>query len=103
MMKMGWVNSKKDAESLATLPKQDDAEDKDKSFPIQKRPGKESNRGGTFYMSNIGAFDPNSLPSKNPFFAGAATSAASMLDSQSSSKGIKSANRRNKKGGRRNN
>lgn len=103
MMKMGWVNSKKDAESLATLPKQDDADDKDKNVPSQKRPGKEPNRGGTFYMSNIGAFDPNSLPSKNPFFAGAATSAASMLDSQPSSKGNKSGNRRIKKGGRRNN
>mmetsp|Transcript_18143 Transcript_18143/g.29727 ORF Transcript_18143/g.29727 Transcript_18143/m.29727 type:complete len:988 (+) Transcript_18143:46-3009(+) len=103
MMKMGWVTSKKDAESLATLPKQDDTDDKDKGASSQKRSGKESNRGGTFYMSNIGAFDPNSLPSKNPFFAGAATSAASMLDTQSSSKGNKSGNRRNKKGGRRNN
>jgi len=102
MMKMGWVNSKKDAESLATLPKQDDADDKDKGNSSQKRSGKESNRGGTFYMSNIGAFDPNSLPSKNPFFAGAATSAASMLDNQPSSKSNKG-NRRNKKGGRRNN
>lgn len=102
MMKMGWVNSKKDAESLAVLPKQDDADDKDKGNSSQKRSGKESNRGGTFYMSNIGAFDPNSLPSKNPFFAGAATSAASMLDNQPSSKGNKG-NRRNKKGGRRNN
>lgn len=101
MMKMGWVNSKKDAESLGTLPKQDDADDKDKiSVPSQKRSGNDSNRGGTFY-TNIGAFDPNSLPSKNPFFAGAATSAASMLDSQP--KGNKSGNRRNKKGGRRNN
>ena len=104
MLKMGWVNSKKDAESLATLPKQEDSDEKDKSAPSQKRSGKESNRGGTFYMSsNIGAFDPNSLPSKNPFFAGAATSAASMLDNQASSKSYKSGNRRNKKGGRRNN
>eukprot|EP00984_Skeletonema_dohrnii_P019810 scaffold9537_cov111-Skeletonema_dohrnii-CCMP3373.AAC.3 len=103
LQKMGWVNSKKDAESLATLPKQDDADDKDKGASSQKRSGKESNRGGTFYMSNIGAFDPNSLPSKNPFFAGAATSAASMLDGQPSSKSNKSGSRRNKKGSRRNN
>jgi exosome complex exonuclease RRP6 len=103
MMKMGWVTSKKDAESLAILPKQEDTDDKDKGTSSQKRSGKDSNRGGTFYMSNIGAFDPNSLPSKNPFFAGAATSAASMLDNQASSKGNKSGNRRNKKGGRRNN
>jgi exosome complex exonuclease RRP6 len=98
MIKMGWVKSPKDAESLAVLP--DDVDDKDKNIPNQKKPGKESTRGGTFNL--LGAFDPNSLPSKNPFFAGAATSAASMLDSQQSKSNNKSGIRRNKKGGRGN-
>lgn len=98
MIKIGWVKSAKDAESLATLP--DDAIDKDKSAPSQKRSGKESNRGGTFNMQ-LGAFDPHSVPSKNPFFAGAATSSASMLDGQQSKSNKSGNNRRNKKGGGR--
>jgi len=34
------------------------------------------------YYTGIGAFDPNAAPSKNPFFAGAATGAASMRDAK---------------------
>jgi ribonuclease D len=92
MIKMGWVKDKKDAESLAIVhgcPQPPEKEGRHHGQQ-QKKPntagggGAGGKGGGTFdYYSSMGAgagaFDPNAMPSKNPFFAGAAMSAASML------------------------
>ncbi|KAL7536301.1 hypothetical protein ACHAXR_011263 [Thalassiosira sp. AJA248-18] len=106
MVKMGWVKDKKDAESLAVVPADvHAAAEKDKlggSGPHHKKSnaggGKGGGGGGSFdYYSSMGAgmgaFDPNAAPSKNPFFGGAATNAASMLHGESKGKSHK----RNKK------
>ena len=109
MIKMGWVKDKMDAESLAVV--QGDPQ------PLEKevrgvQPQKKTNSvisGGTkgsggvggvscdYYSTmgvGVGAFDPNASPtSKNPFFAGAAMSAASMLHGSDTKKPQK----RNKK------
>ncbi|KAL3795819.1 hypothetical protein ACHAW5_004769 [Stephanodiscus triporus] len=110
MIKMGWVKDKKDAESLAVVPGDPLPPEKEGRHHAQQQ--KKSNNagggsgkgggggvGGTldYYSSmgvGVGAFDPNALPSKNPFFAGAAMSAASMLHG-GESKG--KAHKRNKK------
>jgi hypothetical protein len=113
MIKMGWVTDKKDAESLAVVLGDPQPLEKDVRGVVQqqqqpKKPnsvisggGKGSGGvgGGTFdYYSTmgvgVGAFDPNNSPtSKNPFFAGAAMSAASMLHGSDTKKPQK----RNKK------
>ena len=106
MIKMGWVKDKKDAESLAVIPGEQQPADKDNRHnhgsQHNKKPivggGKGGGGGGSFdYYSTlgagVGAFDPNAAPVKNPFFAGAAMSAASMLHGESKGK----SNKRNKK------
>ncbi|KAL3821654.1 hypothetical protein ACHAXA_006074 [Cyclostephanos tholiformis] len=98
MIKMGWVKDRKDAESLAVVPGCPQPPEKEGRHHghQQKKPntagggpgGKGGGGGGSsggkfdYYTSigaGVGAFDPNAPPSKNPFFAGAAMSAASML------------------------
>jgi len=105
MIKMGWVKDKKDAESLAVVPGDPQPPDKEGGNNHGGQQQKKSNNaggggggggkggggggsggaGGTFdYYSSmgagvVGAFDPNAPMSKNPFFAGAAMNAASML------------------------
>ena len=102
MTKMGWVKDKKDAESLAVVPNDTQAAEKDKNSngSHYKKPsasgGRGSGGGGSFeynYAGNQPLFDPAAAPSKNPFFAGAATGAASMLHGESKGKSQK----RNKK------
>jgi hypothetical protein len=116
MTKMGWIKDKKDAESLAVVASDgQQGSDKDGGRGGSSHSGasssshyKKSNAGGgrgsggggsfDYYAnsggSGIGAFDPNAAPAKNPFFAGAATSAASMLHGESSKSGK---SKRNKK------
>jgi hypothetical protein len=106
MIKMGWVKDSKEAEALAVVPADLVATapaEKDKHgggggiVPPHHKKSSLSNaassgggggRGGgdafnafNYYSSSagIGAFDPSAPPPKNPFFAGAATSAASMV------------------------
>ncbi|KAL3796884.1 hypothetical protein HJC23_008837 [Cyclotella cryptica] len=93
MIKMGWVKDKEDAESLAATPNatsdQGEPEQKltsKKTGGNTKRP-QEGGRGGSgviydYYSTvgtGIGAYDPNAPPVNNPFFVGAATSAASLF------------------------
>ncbi|KAL3764366.1 hypothetical protein ACHAWU_006004 [Discostella pseudostelligera] len=109
MIKMGWVKDKKDAESLAVVPgEQQQPTEKDNRHNHGSQHQKKSNAGGgkggggasggsfDYYSSmgsGVGAFDPNAAPAKNPFFAGAAMSAVSMLHGESKGK----SNKRNKK------
>jgi exosome complex exonuclease RRP6 len=104
MIKMGWVKDKKDAESLAVVPGDPQPPEKEGGNNHGGQQQKKSSNnggggggggkggggggggaGGTFdYYSSmgagvVGAFDPNAPMSKNPFFAGAAMNAASML------------------------
>ena len=93
MIKLGWVKDKNDAELLELVPGDPQPPEKEVRHHGQqsKKPGsfgsgggKGGNGGGSFnYYSSmgvgVGAFDPSAPPSKNPFFAGAATSASSML------------------------
>ncbi len=104
MIKMGWVKDEKDAESLAVVPGDLQPPEKEGRHnhggQQQKKPnnaggggggggggkgGGGGGGGGTFdYYPSMGvgvagAFDPNAPMTKNPFFAGAAMSAASML------------------------
>ena len=112
MTKMGWVKDKKDAESLAVVSGDGlSTGEKDTKHgggtPHHKKASASGGKGGggggasgslDYYSSmgaGMGAFDPNAAPSKNPFFGGAATSAASMLHGESN-KG-KPNNKRNKK------
>ncbi|KAL9188382.1 hypothetical protein ACHAXT_006760 [Thalassiosira profunda] len=93
MLELGWVKDRKDAESLAVVRNDahsPDEKEKQGGAPHHKKgnaPGaRGGGGGGTVDYHNMGAgmgaFDPNAAPPKNPFFAGAATSAASMLHSQ---------------------
>ncbi|KAL7444519.1 hypothetical protein ACHAXH_008378 [Discostella pseudostelligera] len=108
MIKMGWVKDKKDAESLAVVPgEQQQPTEKDNRNNHGSQHQKKSSVGGgkgggagggsfDYYSSmgsGVGAFDPNAAPVKNPFFAGAAMSAVSMLQGESKGK----SNKRNKK------
>eukprot|EP00571_Detonula_confervacea_P000668 CAMPEP_0172322716 /NCGR_PEP_ID=MMETSP1058-20130122/46705_1 /TAXON_ID=83371 /ORGANISM="Detonula confervacea, Strain CCMP 353" /LENGTH=1045 /DNA_ID=CAMNT_0013038533 /DNA_START=70 /DNA_END=3207 /DNA_ORIENTATION=+ len=98
MTKMGWVKDKKDAESLAVVPADQQAAEKDRHNNHGPQYKKSSGKGGSadYYSSmgaGMGAFDPNAAASKNPFFAGAATGAAAMLHGESKGKSQK----RNKK------
>ena len=102
MMKMGWVKAEPFAAVPADSPQQATEKDSSKQgggnhhhggFPSThcRKSSASSGRGGgggggggggsfDYYSgSGIGAFDPNAAPPKNPFFAGAATGAASML------------------------
>ena len=98
LTRMGWVKDKTDAESLAVISNvisEQGGAEKEKNMSIPKK--SEGKVGSFDYYSSvgaIGAFDPNTLPSNNPFFAGAATSAASMLTEPKASK---SGQKRNKK------
>lgn len=85
MTKMGWVKDKKEAESLAVVPVDQQAAEKDRNNhngPQYKKANASGGKGGGDYYSNmgtgLGAFDP-AATSKNPFFAGAATGAAAMV------------------------
>ncbi|KAL7466463.1 hypothetical protein ACHAXS_006764 [Conticribra weissflogii] len=98
MTKMGWVKDKQDAESLAVVASNnnDDNNDTERESNRKKsinKDGRGGKRGTTDYYSNlgaIGAFDPNTVASSNPFFTGVAAGAASMLSSdQKHSKPLK--------------
>lgn len=93
MTKMGWVKDKGEAESLAVVATNNNVDNNDNERETNRKKsangGRDKEGGGgkratTDYYSNlgaIGAFDPNAVASSNPFFAGAAVGAASLLSS----------------------
>lgn len=116
MTKLGWVKDKKDAESLAVVSgNSGDPQQPAVHGPQQKKSSVNRSSAGSqslfdnsptsnYYStmgggaSSVGAYDPNAAPSNNPFFSGAATSAASMLHGDSESKPT---NKKNRHRGRR--
>ena len=112
MTELGWVKGKADAESLTVTSHA--ALEHEGSVSNDKPPSKIStthnNSGnskksgkktqGDYYSnmgSGIGAYDPKAARSNNPFFAGAAKGAASMLTGDRDHKNTNKSGKRNRR------